>query len=127
MAHDAAESVAPTNYYTKVTVSDRGKGGQAVTTREGDRNWTCLVRGIGRKKLAVEMRSQNNTPRCVWVFRRDHVGKVFEAIWRRVYESILFHVPIEVAERRDQVIPDEGVVFGVGCTPTNELPKREGD
>jgi hypothetical protein len=26
MAHDAAESVAPTNYYTKVTVSERREG-----------------------------------------------------------------------------------------------------
>jgi hypothetical protein len=27
MAHDAAESVAPTNYYMKATVSERKEGG----------------------------------------------------------------------------------------------------
>jgi hypothetical protein len=38
MAQDAAESVAPTNYYTKVTVSKRrtGEGGKVGATREGD-------------------------------------------------------------------------------------------
>jgi len=91
------------------------------------RNWTCLVLGIGWEKLAVEMCGQNNTPWCVWVFRRDHVGEVFGAIWCRVHECILFYVPIELSERRDEVISDKGVVFGVGCTPINELAKSEGD
>ena len=27
IAHGAAESVAPTNYYTEITVSERNKGG----------------------------------------------------------------------------------------------------
>jgi len=39
MAQGAAESVAPTNYYTKVTVSKReegGKKGETGATREDD-------------------------------------------------------------------------------------------
>ena len=99
----------------------------AGTTRERNRNWTCLVLGIRREKLAVEMCGQDNAPRCVWVFRRDYVGEVFWAIWCRVHESILFYVPVELAERRDDVISDEGVVFGVGCTTINKPAKSEGD
>jgi hypothetical protein len=62
------------------------------------------------------MCGQNNAPWCIWVLRRDHVGEVFWAIWCHVHEAILFYVPIELAERRDEVISDKGVVFGVGCT-----------
>lgn len=72
------------------------------------------------------MCGQDNAPWCVWVFRRDNVGEVFRAIWCHVHESILFYVPVELAERRDDVISDEGVVFGVGCTPINKSAKREG-
>lgn len=49
-----------------------------------------MVLGIGREKLAVEMCGQSNAPWSVWIFRRDHVGDVFWAIWCRVHESILF-------------------------------------
>ena len=128
MAHDAAESVAPTNYYTKVIVSERrdrrreNVRQRRTTVRE--RNWTCLILGIGREKLAIKMCGQNNAPWGVWVFRRDHVGEVFGAIWCHVHESILFYVPIELAERRDEVISDKGVVFGVSCTLTNGYARR---
>jgi hypothetical protein len=46
MAHDAAESVAPTNYYTKVIVSKRGReeGERVGATREELRK----RKGIGR-------------------------------------------------------------------------------
>jgi hypothetical protein len=81
--------------------------------RTGSR-WTCLVIGVGREELAVEMCGQDNAPWCVWVLRRDHVGEVFQAIWCRVHESVLFYVPIELAERRNDVISNEGVVFSVG-------------
>jgi hypothetical protein len=76
--------------------------------------WTCLVLGVGRKELAVEMRGQDNAPCCVWVLRCDHVGEVFQAIWCRVLESVLLYVPIELAEGRNDVISNKGVVFSVG-------------
>jgi hypothetical protein len=60
------------------------------------------------------MCGQDNAPWCVWVFRRDHVGEVFQAKWCHVLESVLFYVPIELAERRNDVISNKGVVFSVG-------------
>jgi hypothetical protein len=73
------------------------------------------------------MCGQNYTPWCVWIFRRNDVGKVFGAVWCRVHKRILFYVPIKLAERRNEVISDKGVVFGVGCTPINGSVKTEGD
>jgi len=37
MAHGAAESVAPTNYYTEITVSERNKGGKGKVGVTNDR------------------------------------------------------------------------------------------
>ncbi len=71
------------------------------------------------------MCGQDNAPWCVWILRRDHVGKVFGPIWCRVHESVLFYVPIELAERRNNVISDKGVVFGVGCMPINRFANQE--
>jgi hypothetical protein len=73
------------------------------------------------------MCGQDNAPWCVWVLRRDDVGEVFGAKWCRVHECILFYVPIKLAQRRDEIIPDKGVVLGVGCTPINGLAKGKGD
>ena len=106
MAHGAAESVAPTNYYTEITV--RGERVGWRDERATGSRWTCLVLGVRREELAVEMCGQDNTPWCVWVLRRNHVGEVFWAIWCHVLESVLFYVPIELAERRNDVISSEG-------------------
>jgi hypothetical protein len=65
------------------------------------------------------MCGQDNAPWCVWVLGRDYVGEVFQAIWCRVLESVLFYVPIELAEGRNDVISNKGVVFSVGWTPIN--------
>ena len=116
MAHGAAESVAPTNYYTEITVSERIKG-----EREGWRDertagsrWTCLVLRVRREEFAVEVCGQDNASRSVWVLRRDHVGEVFRAIWCRIHESVLFYMPIELAERRNDVVSNKSMVFSVG-------------
>jgi len=95
-------------------LQSRGKGEGWRDERTTGSRWTCLVLGVGRKELAVEMCGQDDAPWCVWVFRCDHVGKVFQAIWCRVFESVLFYVPIELSERRNDVISNEGVVFSVG-------------
>jgi hypothetical protein len=64
MAHGAAESVAPTNYYTEITVGGGGgREGWRDERMTGSR-WTCLVLGIGREELAVEMCGQDNAPWC---------------------------------------------------------------
>jgi hypothetical protein len=60
------------------------------------------------------MSGQDNAPWCVWVLRRNHVGEVFWAIWCRGHEIVLFYVPVEVAERRNDVISNKRVVFSVG-------------
>lgn len=77
---------------------------------------TCLVVGIGREILAVVMCGQDDAPWRVWVLRRDDVREVFRADWRRGYETVLFYVPIKLAEGGGDVIADKGMVFGVGCT-----------
>src|SRR6266576_6275703 len=87
-------------------------GGKSEGWRDERRTgsiWTCLVFGVGRKELAVEMCGQDNAPCCVWVFRRDHIGEVFQAIWCHVLESVLFYVPIELSERRNDVISNKSV------------------
>ena len=83
--------------------------------REGKERVTCLVFGIGREIFAVVMCGQDDTPRRIWVFRRDDVREVFWAVGRRAYEGVLFYVPVELAKRGGDVVADEGVVFGVGC------------
>ena len=76
---------------------------------------TCLVVGIGREILAVEVRGQDDTPGRVWVFRRDEVRKGLWADWRRGYEGVFFYMPVEVAERGGEVIANKCVVFSAGC------------
>ena len=76
---------------------------------------TCLVVGIVREILAVEMRGQDDTPGRVWVFRRDEICKGLWADWRRGFEGVLFYMPVELAERGGEVVANERVVFGAGC------------
>jgi hypothetical protein len=63
---------------------------------------------------------------CVWpgVFRRDHVREDFETIWCLVYEHIFFYIPIELAERGNEIIADEpeSVVFDVGGSASVDIP-----
>ena len=80
------------------------------------RETTCLILGIRREILAVVMCGQDDTPWCVWVFRRDDVCEVFGTEWCRGYETVLFYVPIELAEGGGDVVADDGMVFGLGCT-----------
>jgi len=61
------------------------------------------------------MCGQDDAPWRVWVFRRDDVCEVFRAERRRGYETVLFYVPIQLAEGGGDIVADEGVVFGVGC------------
>jgi len=75
---------------------------------------TCLILGIGGKILAVKMCGQDDTPWSVWVFCCDHICEVFGTVWRRGDEFIFFYVPVELAKGGNEVISDEGVVFGVG-------------
>src|SRR6266404_8743550 len=75
---------------------------------------THLVRGVGRKILAVVVRCQYDASRRIWVFGRDDVRKVLWTIRCRVYEGVLLYVPFELAECGNDVIADKSVVFGVG-------------
>jgi hypothetical protein len=113
MAHDAAESVAPTNYYTMSERNKEKRGGWREERTTGSR-WTCLVIGVQGEELAVKMSRQDNAPCRVWVLRRDHVGEIFRAIWCRVHEAVLLYVPVELAERRNDVVSNKRAVFGVG-------------
>jgi hypothetical protein len=86
----------------------RQAGGEGATT--------CLIVGIGREILAVVVCGQDDAPWRVWVFRRDDVREVFGTEWRRGYETVLFYVPIELAEGGCDIVADESMVFGLGCT-----------
>jgi hypothetical protein len=77
---------------------------------------TCLVFRIVREILAVEMRGQNDAPRRVWVFRRDDVCEGLWTVWRHGYETVLFYMPVEIAERGGEVVADKCVIFGFGWT-----------
>jgi hypothetical protein len=102
MAHDAAESVAPTNYYTEITVSERNKGegeGWHDERTTGSR-WTLDMPGSRGRKERTCCRNERPGQRAlvrqgtVWVLRRYPVGEVFQAIWCRVLESVLFYVSL---------------------------------
>lgn len=62
------------------------------------------------------MCGQDDAPWRVWVFRRDDIREIFGTEWRRGYETVLFYVPIELAEGGGDIVADESMVFGAGCT-----------
>ena len=105
IAHEAAESVAPTNYYEGQLV----RRGNARRIRQAH-----LVLGIGREILAVIVRRQHDASRRIWVLRCDDVRKVYRTVrcWR--YETVLLYVPFEIAKSGNDVVADKSAVLRAG-------------
>lgn len=81
----------------------------------GDGTVTDLVCGVLCEILAVIMGRENHAPGRVWVLGRDHVRESLLAVWRHVGECVLLDVPVQSAERGDEMVLHEGVVGCVGC------------
>jgi hypothetical protein len=81
---------------------------------------TDLVFRVGGEILAIKMCGQYDTSGRVWVFCTDHICEVLRTIWRSGYKTILFYVPIELAERGDEVIANEGMILSVGCISVSQ-------
>ena len=74
---------------------------------------TRLVHRGHCKKLAIEVRGQDDTPGGLWVLRSDDIRETLDPIRRSVVEGILFDVPAEFLHRVDDVPPNHGVVVRI--------------
>lgn len=61
------------------------------------------------------MGSQDYSARSVWVLRCNDIRKALRAIRRIVRERVLFYVPVELLQRRDDIISDLSIINRVRC------------
>jgi hypothetical protein len=72
-----------------------------------------LILWESREELAVKVSSHNETSCCLWILGSNDIDKSLAPVRCFVFKRILFDVPFECFQSRDQIILDKCIVVSL--------------